>query len=383
MDDNMNVQTLISQFELMAQANASSAAPRTWSVTRNSMVELPPQPKSDNSPVQRIINRINTHRARTQSEPMHRMHKREQPAKKSEEEELETQVATLTTPTPEVYKSLTVNTFEIDSDVESTTSTSTIKSRSYLAVPRSPSAYSTTSTGSLDSLLSSLDMFLPDLLLASRESSPELCRSAKPTSYNSRRSSLPESLQSTRSTKLIPPTSYRRASHTGKPSSAPTKQSLIPAPKSHPNQPLLAPKPSRPRRSSTVPPTTKSTRSFSDSAPPVSLSPRTRSRSGSPYVPRYMDYDSSPRFIATKARNMERRRQLEERNRSLSADKVKHLSTNATRKSRTSEWQGRSDQPRSRLLNSTEDDQTGHQSHAAKSKTTAPRRRSTSSNCRS
>ncbi|KAK1948306.1 hypothetical protein P3T76_000596 [Phytophthora citrophthora] len=376
MDGNTNVQTLISQFELMAQVNATSAAPRSWSVTRNSMTELPPQPKSDNSPVKEIINRINTQRARTQSEPIQRVQKREQPVKEPKQEEHETKI---TIPTLKVYKSLSVNTFEHDNDVESTASTTTIRPRCYLTVPRSPSTYSTASTGSLDSLLSSLDMFLPDLLLASRESSPELCRSAKPTSHHSRRSSLPESLQSTRTTKLILPTSYRRASLTGKLS--------VPAPKSHPNQPLLAPTPARTRRSSsTIPPTAKSTRRFSDSArdaPPVTSSPRARNRSKSTCIPRYMDYDSSPRFMATKARNVERRRQLEERNRSLAADKVKHLNTNVTRKPRTPEWQGRLDQVRSRLFDNKDDNQSGFQSHAVKPKGTAPRRRSTSSHSRS
>ncbi|KAL3673625.1 hypothetical protein V7S43_001324 [Phytophthora oleae] len=403
MDGNTSVQTLISQFELMAQANASSAAPRTWSVTRNTKTELPPQPKSDNLPVKEIINRFNTQRARTQSEPMQRMQKRNEPAVEPEEE---TPVAKLTaTTTLGVYKSLTVNTsvsvdeddstpfntYENESDAESTITT---KYRCYISVPRSPSAYSTASTGSLDSLLSSLDMFLPELLQASGESSPEIIRSIKPTTYRSRRSSLPENLQSIRTSKLVPPTSYRRASLTGKPSSAATKQSSISAPKSRrsspPNPPLVAPAPARPRRSSlsaaTILPTAKSTRRFSDSArgaPPAESSPRARSRSKSSGVPRYLDYDSSPRFMATKAMNRERRRQLEERNRSLAANKIKNLSTNATRKPRTPEWQGRLDQVRSRLFDNKEDNQTGYQSHAAKTKGTASRRHSTSSHSRS
>ncbi|RLN49447.1 hypothetical protein BBJ29_000083 [Phytophthora kernoviae] len=48
--------------------------------------------------------------------------------------------------------------------------------------------------------------------------------------------------------------------------------------------------------------------------------------------------------------NLERRRQLEERNRNLAADKAKQLNSRTTRRPQTPERQGRLDQVRSRLF---------------------------------
>ncbi|KAL4170000.1 hypothetical protein KRP22_010909 [Phytophthora ramorum] len=387
MDSTSSVQTLIARFELMAQANA--AAPRSWSVGGSKRMDLPLQP---NSPVKEIIVRMNTQRTRTQSEPA-QLQKTEDV---TEPAEGETPVAVPETPTkPAVYRSLTVNTLESDNEYDPMTfnsyedesdadSTTTIKSTCYSAVPPSPSSYSTASTGSLDSLLSSLDIFLPDLLQASGETSAEASKNVKPTVYRSRGSSLPENLQSTKTSKLVPPNSYRRASLTGKSPSTTTKDKVSSAPKSRrsslyaaKNPPPVAPTPARSRRSSlsaTIAPPVKSTRHFSESArgaPPVVTSPKSRSISTS--VPRYMDYDSSPRFAATKARNLERRRQLEERNRNLAADKTKHVG-NMTRRPRTPEWQGRLDQVRSRLFDYKEDNQL----HGANTKATTSRRYLTS-----
>jgi hypothetical protein len=382
-----SVKTLIDQFELMATANAATtapAAPRSWSISRSEKTTLSAaQPKSDNSPMK------NTEEANEAAEPAE-----EQPS------EEEAQVAKPTTPIK--YKTLTVKTAESDDDDDTKTcnscedesdadSTTTTKSTCYSTVPASPSSYSTASTGSLDSLLSSLDMFLPELLQASGETSAEISKIAKRTVYRSRRSSLPESLQTTTTSKLVPPTSYRRASLTGQPSSLTTKKEVAPtAAKSrrsslYAQKNLTAATPARPRCSSlsatmVPPPSAKSTRRFSESArgaPPVVTSPRARSRSGSSSLPRYMDYDSSPRFAATKAKNMERRRQLEERNRNLAADKAK---PKTARKPRTPEWQGRLDQVRSRLFDAKDD----ASSHASKTKatTTTSRRRSTSNHAR-
>ncbi|CAI5747383.1 unnamed protein product [Peronospora destructor] len=63
----------------------------------------------------------------------------------------------------------------------------------------------------------------------------------------------------------------------------------------------------------------KSARGAVGSSRPV----KTLSNSSS--SPRYMNYASSPRYSATKAWNIERRRQLEEHNCSLAADKAKLL----------------------------------------------------------
>ncbi|KAG6609556.1 uncharacterized protein IUM83_00437 [Phytophthora cinnamomi] len=401
-----SVQTLIDQFELMAQVNSASAAPRSWSVAGSKKTTaLPPQPKSDNSPVKEIIERFNTQRARTQSEPVRMLQKTEEtpetaePAEeKQPEEDAESKPATPTKPA--VYQNLTVKTLQSDDEDDAKTlnsyedesdadSTTTAKSTCYSIVPRSPSSFSTASTGSLDSLLSSLDMFLPEFLQASGETSSETSKIVKPTAYYPRRSSLPENLQLTTTSKLIPPTSYRRASLTGKSSSSATKDAGIPAvPKPRRSSVYTAKNPipavstpARPRRASlsatmAPAPAIKSTRRFSESArgaQPVVTSPRARGRSISTSVPRYMDYDSSPRFAATKARNMERRRQLEERNRNLAADNGKHAFSKTPQRPRTPEWQGRLDQVRSRLFDFKED----NQSRSAKA--TSTRRHSTSS----
>ncbi|KAE9045991.1 hypothetical protein PR003_g2728 [Phytophthora rubi] len=392
-----SVQTLIDQFELMAQTNAAPAAPRSWPVAGAKKTALPPQPKSDNSPVKEIIDYLNTQRARTQSEPVQMLQKTEttpevsEPAKEQPpEEEAESKPAT---PTKFALKNLTVKTLQFDDDDDTKTlnsyddesdadSTMTTKSTCYSIVPRSPSSFSTASTGSLDSLLSSLDMFLPEFLQPPGETSSE-SMIIKPTVYHSRRSSLPENLQPTPTSKLIPPTSYRRASLSGKSPSVTNETGIPTAPKPR-RSPLYmsrnpapaASTPARPRRASLsatmAPPPTKSTRRFSEStggAQPVVA----RGRSNSTSVPRYMDYDSSPRFAATKARNLEHRRQLEERSRNLAADKSNHAASKTPRRPRTPEWQGRLNQVRSRLFDSKED----NQSRATKATTT--RRHSTSS----
>ncbi|GMF11659.1 unnamed protein product [Phytophthora lilii] len=290
MDGSSTVQTLIDQFELMAQANAAPTAPRTWSVTRCSKTALPPQPKSDNWPVKEIIERLNTQRGRTQSEPAQMTRKCEESVEVSVEPALEESLeeeampaAKPVTPTkPAVYRNLTVKTLRADDDDDKTInsyedesdadSTTTTKSTCYSAIPPSPSSYSTASTGSLDSLLSSLDIFLPDLLQVSGEASSEVSKIVKPKVYHTRRSSLPDHLQSTATSKLIPPTSYRRASLTGR--SASTAREQEAAPKSRrsslytsKNQAQVPSTPARPRRSSLsatiVPPAVKSMRRFS------------------------------------------------------------------------------------------------------------------------
>ncbi|KAG3121055.1 hypothetical protein PI125_g624 [Phytophthora idaei] len=339
MDCTTSVQTLIDQFELMAQNSAKSAVPRTSSsVTRNTKVALP---KTDNSPVKEIINRLNTQHTHTQSELVQIAQEMEEPAGEPIEGEQDIVVAMPATLTKvNVYKCLTVstlqsngedgatilNSYEDESDAEST---STFKHTRYSAGPCSPSTYSTASTSSLDSLLSSLDMFLPELLESSSETSPKIAKIVKPTVYRSRRTSLPKNLQSTKASKLVPPTAYRRSTLTRKPSSTTTKES---------------------------------------SSYPI---PVARNHSSSSPVSRYMDYDSSPRFAATKAMNVERRRRLEERNRNLAADKVMRSDS----RPRTPEWQGRLDQVRSQLFDGKEN----NQSYAAKAKGTASRRLSTSS----
>ncbi|EGZ28136.1 hypothetical protein PHYSODRAFT_293744 [Phytophthora sojae] len=400
-----SVQTLIDQFELMAQANAEPAAPRSWSVAGSKRTALPPQPTSDNSPIKEIIYRLNTQRARARSDPVQivckpeETHEVAEPAEEqSPEEEAESKPETPIKPV--VYKSLTVKTLQSDDEDDAKTlnsydgesdadSTATIKSTRYSIVPSSPSSFSTASTGSLDSLLSSLDMFLPEFLQASGETSSETSKIVKPAVYRSRRSSLPENPQSKTTSKLIPPTAYRRASLTGKSSSSTKETGILAAPKPRrsslytaKNPVPVASTPARPRRASLsatmVPPAVKSARRFSESArgaQPVDTSPRARTRSNSTSVPRYMDYDSSPRFAATKARNLERRRQLEECNRNLAADKGKqtHTTSKTPRRPRTPEWQGRLDQVRSRLFDSKED----NKSRAPKA--TSTRRHSTSS----
>ncbi|OWZ23556.1 hypothetical protein PHMEG_0001536 [Phytophthora megakarya] len=362
----------------MAQSNVEPA-PHSWSVSGSKKITLPPQPKSDNSPVKEIIQRLNMLRTRTQSEPVHLTQKTEeeaQPVKESTAEKHELDVQ-LTTPTkPATYKRFPVETSEPEDltnsskiDIESTT---TKTCRYYSTVPRSPSVYSTASTGSLDSLLSSLDIFLPEILQATGEYSPEVAKMAK---SHSRRSSLPEKLQSENPSKLVLPTSHRRSS------------SSIPAPKSRcssqcasNNTASIAPQRTRPRHSSLsaiMMPLAKPTRRFTQSArstPPIS-SPCARSRSNS--SSRYLEYDSSPRFAATKALNIERRRQLEERNRHLAALRIKHSHSNISLRPRTSEWQGRLDQVRSRLFDFKDNSQA-----VVKAKTTTSRRRTASSQAR-
>ncbi|GMF15865.1 unnamed protein product [Phytophthora fragariaefolia] len=394
-----SVQTLIDQFELMAQTNGVPAAPRSWSVAGSKKAELPPQPKSHNSTVNGGSSSIGKQRPRTQSAPVQMLLETEEipevdePAEEPEQEsEEEIESKPVTPAKPAVYRNLTIKTLESDDDDDTKTlnsyegesdADSTAKSTSYTIVPRSPSSFSTASTGSLDSLLSSLDMFLPECLQASRETSSDISKLVKPTVCHSRRSSLPENLQSIKNPKLIPPTSYRRASLTGKSSSSITKETGIPTlPKSRRSSLYTAKDAASvsstqaiPRRASlssvVAPPTARSTRRFSESArgaPAVVASPRA-TRSNAMSLPRYMDYDSSPRFAATKARNLERRRQLEERNRNLTADKCKYAASKTPRRPRTPEWQGRLDQVRSRLF----DD---NLSRAAK--TTTTRRQSTS-----
>lgn len=374
-----SVRSLIDRFELMARANASTAAA--------------PKSAPDSSAVKEIVGKINSQsaRARAQSEPV-QMEKVEEDLDE-EEEALPTDMTPL-----KKYQTLTVKTLESDDDdmmyVESDAeSTSTMRSTDccYSLVPRSPSAYSTTSTGSLDSLLNSLDIFLPELLQATGEASSEITKIAKTAVRPTRRSSLPEDTRPIAS-KLVPPASYRRASiasrspvvPTTPAASKPRRSSLYASTAA----PSAIPRPRRSSLSATSVPAVKSSRRFSESArssPPIVVtSPRvstTRSRSDSSPVARYMDYDHSPRFAATKAMNIERRRQLEERNRTLAADKVKQAKP--ARRPRTPQWQDNLDQVRSRLFDFQDDPQWSSTAKETASRVTKSSVRSRRSSCSS
>ncbi|KAG7401604.1 hypothetical protein PHYBOEH_000136 [Phytophthora boehmeriae] len=287
-----NVQMLIDKFELMAQANAAAKAPR---LTRSAAAPEAHAAKRNALTIKTL---------------------------ESDDED----------------DTKTVNSYEDESDVES----ALCYTKYYSAVPRSPSSFSTASTTSLDSLLSSLDMFLPELLQASSNNT----RRAKPLV----------------APKLLPPATYRRSSL----SSSTTIKAVVPT-TTNPRRSAQYPKTAAPalpairrcRRCSlsatSTPPVIKSARRLSDltrgSPPMVAESPRTH-RSESTPVPRYLAYDQSPRFADKKARNLERRRQLEERNRNLTAV---HLSNMAARWSQSPQRQGCLDQVRSRLFDFQDD----------------------------
>ncbi|KAF1794098.1 Isopenicillin N synthase-like [Phytophthora cactorum] len=249
MDCTTSVQTLIDQFELMAQNSAKSAVPRTSSsVTRNTKVALP---KTDNSPVKEIINRFNTQHTHTQSELVQIAQKMEEPAGEPIEGEQDIVVAMPATLTKvNVYKCLTVSTLQSNGEDGAT-------------------------------ILNSYE----------DESDAE--------------STL---LSSPRATRLD----------------------------------LAA-----------LGPTNGVQTFYIDQKAVVVPNPVARHHSSSSPVSRYMDYDTSPRFAATKAMNVERRRRLEERNRNLAADKVMRSDS----RPRTPEWQGRLDQVRSQLFDGKENNQ--------------------------
>ncbi|RLN71160.1 hypothetical protein BBJ28_00000213 [Nothophytophthora sp. Chile5] len=463
MDGDMNVpthvQSLIYKFEhLRAGQSAPASAPlafsgRARSTSVSARASLPPlQPSSTgSSAVQDIIRRMNAQRAarasqkalrlRTQSEPfqvpeepaataagpMSAPSPKETPVPKPAPQPVPASLPAVATAVPVVAAkvlepededdSKTLNSEEEpESDPESTT---TLQSTDFkLVVPRSPSSFSTASTGSLDSLLNSLDSFLPELLLASGEVSVEAIKDANSTARHTRRSSLPEILQRPMPVKQTPSALMpsRRASISGKSRSAATKAMAVPtavpsrrasisgsrltAPKAV-EMPVATSRRSSLRGKSAVPavakarrssisttnaPSFDSTRRFTQSArgaPPIVItSPRastTRNRSDSTPgpVPRYLDYDHSPRYAATKAMNIERRRLLEERSRNLAADKVKHLNSKTARRPRSPDWQGRLDQVRSRLFDSQDEPQresmSENQSRIVKPKATAAR----------
>lgn len=334
MDGSTSVQRLIDQFELMAQTNSKSAAPCTWSTTRNTKAPLPkPDGSHHDSPVEEIMNCFYKQHTQTTDEP----------DEKAIQDAVDVIPATPAKPT--IYRGLTINILQPTDDVTAYEDGSTpIKSTYYLAMPRSPSTYSTASTCSLDSSLSSLDMFFPELLQASGRTASETTN-----------------LHSTKASKLAPPPLYRCATLTEKPMKKPS------------NLASAAPMSARPRRSSLsssmVPSTANSTHCFSEGACNTLCA---RSYSSSSPVARYMDYDRSPRFAATKAMNVERRRRLQERNRNIAFNKVMRSEI----KPRTPEWQGRLDHVRSRLFDLKEN----NQSLTSKAKKTASRRHSTS-NC--
>ncbi|ETI37577.1 hypothetical protein F441_16280 [Phytophthora nicotianae CJ01A1] len=361
MNCTTSVQARIDQFELMAQTNAKSGIPHIGPMTRL---------KIDNSLVKEIINRLDAQHTPTHSEFLQMMFEElaEEPTEKEQD---------IAPTKPVVYKSLMVNTLQSDNEDDDTAfnsyedesvaeSTTSFKSTRYSGVPRSPSTYSTASTSSLDSLLSSLDMFVPELLQASGRASPDFNKNVKPTVYRSRRTSFPENLQVTE-------VHHQRATLKETPLIT-TNESSIPAPKARRSSLYTSKKPAsvapRSRCSSfsaaKVPPTTE----VACSTPPVVPPHRAKSHSNSSPVARYMDYESSPRFAAMRAMNVERRRRLEERNRALATAKSKRRYS----KPRTPEWQKGLDQIHTQVFACKQN----NQSHSAKTESTISRRHSTS-----
>ncbi|CAH0488889.1 unnamed protein product [Peronospora farinosa] len=283
MESATNVKTLIDQFELMARANAVSSAPGSQSV---STFKKTTQLKADNLLVKKNIQHMITNYSRTPSKPVQMIQNAEKAVEPVEDLSREKEeVLCNTSRKASFYKRLTVHT----SAKYDTTALDSYDSTFCSKVPRSPS-YSTASTCSLDSLLSPQDSILHELLQKPGETNTEVVS-------RSRRPARDENLQLTTTSKWIPATSNRRSLLVRKPPFMTKKESSIPVPKS-------------------TSLSSKSTRSAVVSSRPV------KSLSNISSSPRYMNYASSPRYSATKAWNIERRRQLEERNRSLAIDKA-------------------------------------------------------------
>lgn len=270
-----SVQTLISQFELMIQATAVPKAPSTWPVTKKTVSALSRKT---------VVKKESIAGAK--------------PAK--------TKFAD--------FKCLTIATLKSqdENDAELTTKLNTM---CYLHMPRSPSAYSTTSTASMDSLLSSREMSASDLQHSSGEVSTNSPKVVKSTTKQSKVYSLANSPQST---KLVSRTSCQRGILNQKPLSAKMEKSS-----------RLAPVPTNARRSSLS--SDKATSISTRTNPPRSTYNHAESRRTSMPTSRYMNYDSSPRFAATKTMNLERRRKLEKRKRNIAVDPVEYLGSRTAR----------------------------------------------------
>uniref|UniRef100_M4BI84 Uncharacterized protein n=1 Tax=Hyaloperonospora arabidopsidis (strain Emoy2) TaxID=559515 RepID=M4BI84_HYAAE len=338
MEGSESVQTLIDRFERMARAHASSPAPNSRFVSKRKTMTMP---GSGDSPVKKIIHCMNRHRLCGPSTPVHMVAEQEEEtvevgekvldeeeSAKSKEELLKEEGTEITgeelldvkdaaeeplreeetaEPEEEVldgeeqedaradpYESVACKDRTADmlhrDDTTTHSSYDTNKSAFYAIAPCSPSASSTASTGSLDSLLNSFDSCLPEQLQTAGEASAEGFRAVRPAAIDcSRRSTFYKDRRPVTTSKLTPPIQYQRPMLTRMPSS--TKTTVL-AYKSESPRPFL-----------------KSERGVAAS------SPSTRTPSTSSSAPRYMDYDSAPRFVATKAWNLERRRQLEERHR--------------------------------------------------------------------
>ncbi|CAH0517056.1 unnamed protein product [Peronospora belbahrii] len=286
MEISTSVQTLINTFELMTQANAVSAS---VSRSRSASGFKKTLPNADNTPVTTFVERMKTQHSCIQSKVTELNQKAEKAVEPQKELEKETEEDSAATSIKSAaYKGLTINT----SNKYDTTVRDSCNSTFYSMASHTPSAYSTASTCSLDSLLSSSDL-LPEELQVSSMTRPEIVvKRSRPT--------LDEHSQQQTASKLT----------------APTCSVLI-------RKPLSTKK----KESSNL--GSKSTCRSSKSTRNVMVpSPLARTLSTSSSSPRYMDYDSSPRYAATKAWNMERRRQLEERNRSFAANKAnKHPSS--------------------------------------------------------
>ncbi|CEG40797.1 uncharacterized protein PHALS_10980 [Plasmopara halstedii] len=205
------------------------------------------------------------------------------------------------------FKCLEISTFQdqIKFDLRSTT---TSMSMCCSNVPRSPSTCSCISTASLDSQSSIMDPFSPDLLQLSGEDGKKIPIDVESCSNDSL---IARNLQSTILSKLVPKTSCCHESVSGKllpseikeatrlpPIPAKLCRSLISATMAFPSEKALC--------LSSI-----STRSSATRVPSQSA----RGRRNSASISRYLNYDSSPRYAATKAINLERRYKLEKRNR--------------------------------------------------------------------
>ncbi|CAI5711811.1 unnamed protein product [Hyaloperonospora brassicae] len=314
MEGSGSVQTLIDRFERLARANAAAPGPpsRTLLTWKKTVM-----PALRDSPVKRIIGRMNRQRSSALSTPVHTVAEKEEETAAPDKEPLDGEETAehaedrmdeegtaelVRKPLQEEEraradlcksvgcKDLTVEELDVD-DTTPCSPYDTIKTSLFAMAPRSPSASSTASTGSLDSLFNS-----PDQLQSAGETSAEGCKPVRPAAVDCSRCSFRyDNRQPTTTSKLVPPTIYRRCMLTRKPSCTTT---IVPAHKT-------------PRQSS------------QSAQEVVASSSSIRTRIAPSSIPRYMDYDSAPRFAATKAWNMERRRQLEERNRTQAAKKVR------------------------------------------------------------
>ncbi|KAI9907313.1 hypothetical protein PsorP6_004366 [Peronosclerospora sorghi] len=264
------------------------------------------EPKSDNALVKDIIERMNTQQFRTKSVPNQTILHCTKAAERKEQAEENENSPVDTLSKAVIYKTLTINTQD-ENDTMTHHSNGIFKSTFYSNALRSPSACSTASTGSIDSRYNSLDICSPELQHPSREISASVSKIVKPVVYRSRPSTPPITLQRMPNAKLT---------------SRDVNQRNVPANKSPLTKEIVSSIPvPRSKRGSSQTPYNKT--------PPSSSS-----------TPRYMNYDNSARFAATKAWNKERRRLLEERNRNLATKKVQPRTSKSPRKPRTPDYQG-------------------------------------------